>query len=422
MAAYSPISNRSSRNLAHSIRRRDSLNSSIGATSVRRLIAVVRNTNSKCGPVYSRRTLIRNLMLLSVTHFLITAGFLPFLALQGSVSVWNIPLKSHLIIMNINVGSLMLCLLYLIASASTLIGPSFVQKLGTNFTFLLCYCTYCLFYGAHLYPTIYVLIPIYLILGITLGPLTMARINFLMTISTKLSYVFSEEDEDTKYLRRTTVIRRVARTFQAAQDFGLIFGSILSAVLITYTININSNHNNNHSNNNGNNTVKALCNNCTDNCETKQLFVDCNSTSLYDYNAFLDDIFDVDEFGDRLCGSQACPMTYPLTFNVTDDNYYQVLPETTAAILTSVYMFLSFVALLISTIGFDKIRMYVHQDPLERSEGLAALRAVKESFKDPKLQLSAPLALFIGVEQAFMYADFSKVSKLVILENNRCSS
>lgn len=413
MAAYSPISSRSTRNLTHNIRRRDSLNSSIGATSVRRLIAVVRNTNSKCGPVYSRRILIRNLILLSISHFLITAAFLPFLALQGSVSVWNLPLKNTQILMNINVGSILLCVLYLLASITILFGPSIVQKLGTNFTILLSYALFCLFYGAHLYPTLYVLVPIYIILGLALGPLTIARINFLMTISTKLSYVFSEEDEDTKYLRRTTVIRRVARTFQAAQDLGFIFGSILSAVLITYTINLNANlyFNNNNSTLLTYNNNEALCNS-TYNSELK---INCTNQNQrqnynqYDYSAFLDEIFDVDELGDRLCGSQACPSAFLLTFNSSDESYYHVLPKTTAAILTSVYLGVSFLALIISTVGLDKIRMYVHQDPLERSEGLAALRAVKESFKDAKLQLAAPLAVFIGMEQAFMYADFSKV-------------
>lgn len=50
------------------------------------------------------------------------------------------------------------------------------------------------------------------------------------------------------------------------------------------------------------------------------------------------------------------------------------------------------------------------QDPLERSEGTSALRAVRESFRDTRLQMAAPLAFFIGFEQAFMYADFSKVN------------
>lgn len=42
-------------------------------------------------------------------------------------------------------------------------------------------------------------------------------------------------------------------------------------------------------------------------------------------------------------------------------------------------------------------------------------RALKESFLDCRLQMAAPLALFIGIEQAFIYADFSKVGQIHIL-------
>lgn len=463
-------------------------------------------------------------------------------------------------------------------------------------------------------------------LGIVLGPISTARITYLMTLSAKLSYGINEYDEEAKMMRRTVIIRRVARAFQAAQDFGLIFGSIVSAILITYTINLSSltyinavednstsarnfsidcnfslglaqskligsddtykfdvsnisfginvsdysgiveNSNvpkmlvstttsnnfsvlnkslvlntsnklivsynkpsvpnksfnpivsnnpdkpiisdtsiisNNHTDSNipstprinspsasnisasyksinltKNNVVtissaqssnlddsndslnvsdsnsipyynynhshispntgsqvssdeSSILNNLrkknvpivpipnTPNLQntdsnTKNLTCDSSSSSggVYDYNAFLDDIFDVDEFGDRLCGSQACPSKFLLTYNSSDETYFHVLPKKTAMILACVYIGIVTIAFVMALFGLDRMRMFVHQDPLERSEGLAALRAVKESFKDFKLQLATPLAVFIGLEQAFMYADFSKVSKI----------
>lgn len=36
-------------------------------------------------------------------------------------------------------------------------------------------------------------------------------------------------------------------------------------------------------------------------------------------------------------------------------------------------------------------------------------RSVWDSFKDARMQLIIPLSIFIGLEQGFMYADFSKV-------------
>lgn len=408
MASYSPISSRSTRNLNHVIKRRDSINSSIGATSVRRLIAVVRNTSSRSGPVYSRRLLIKNLITLCVSHIFITSTFLPFLALQSSVSVWILPLKSFIFPITVNIGSLLLTSLCLLAAVSTLFGPSVIKKLGCNSIFLVSYLTFCLFYAAHIFPILYSLVPAYLVLGLVLGPISIARITFLLTISTKITYGFTEDDEDAKILRRTIVIRRVARAFQAAQDFGLIFGSVLSAILITYTLN-SGNEGNSIDETKGIET-KPFELNCT---FTLHCNADNNSYPNGDENkAVLDDIFDLDEFGERLCGSHACPSNYVFNFNTSQENFIHVLPNTTATLLASVYLVVSFLALLTSGFGLDKIKMYVHQDPLERSEGFAALRGVKESFRDVRLQLAAPLAVFIGLEQAFMYADFSKVKLL----------
>lgn len=401
MAAYSPISSRSTRNLP-SIKRRDSMNSSIGATSVRRLIAVVRNTSSRSGPVYSRRVLIRNLLILCLSHILIISTFLPFLALQSSVSVWSLPLGNEIVPITINVGSLLLAFLYLIAAISSILSPSLIQKLGTNIILLVSYGAFAVFYTAHLYPVLYLLVPIYFVLGLILGPLSLARVSFLMTLSTKLSYVFTEEDEDSKNLRRICIIRRVARAFKAAHDFGFILGSILTTLLITYTVNLNINTRNT-------NTTDVITN-CT------AVSSSCNNVSAVnlsndDYSAFLDDIFDVDESGDRLCGSQACPTRFVLAFNGSqDESYYRVLPKTSTTLLAGIYVSCCALGFAIAATGLNKIRMFVYQDPLERPEGVAALRTVRDSFKDVRLRLAAPLAVFIGLEQAFMYGDFSKVS------------
>lgn len=139
-----------------------------------------------------------------------------------------------------------------------------------------------------------------------------------------------------------------------------------------------------------------------------------SSYNIYDYNAFLDDIFDTFE-GTRLCGAQACPPNFLLHFNMSEEGYFHVLPKNTSTVLAVVYAGLCLVAAMTSAAGLDRIRMYVYQDPLERPEGLAALRAVRESFRDVRLQMAAPLALFIGFEQAFMYADFSKVGSEILL-------
>lgn len=362
-------------------------------------------------------------MVLCISHLLVTATFLPFLALQSSVSVWSLPIEIEIIPITINVGSLLLMTLYVFAALSSILAPSVVQKLGINAALMLSYVVFAIFYAVHFYPVIYVLVPVYILLGLALGPASLAQVSFLMIISSKISYIFSEDDEDSKVLRRTCIIRRIARAIKGAHDFGFIFGSILSSLLITYSINLSNSSYTELQNITGPTTSNlsqkmqnftAFCsNNVSDNprnCSSKYETAYQTSGDIYDYSAFLDDIFDVDESGERLCGSQACPSKFLLSFNTSNESYFHVLPKTTANVLASVYVALVAVALLVSAIGLDRIRMFVYQDPLERPEGLAALRAVKESFRDIRIELSAPLAVFIGLEQAFMYADFSKVS------------
>jgi len=90
---FSPTSLRSTLSTTHrqvsvanassaSGKRRDSLSSSAGASSVRRLIEVVRTTPSNMGPVYSRRLLCRNYVTLCLGHGAAAAALVPFMALQ----------------------------------------------------------------------------------------------------------------------------------------------------------------------------------------------------------------------------------------------------------------------------------------------------------------------------------------------------
>lgn len=58
---------------------------------------------------------------------------------------------------------------------------------------------------------------------------------------------------------------------------------------------------------------------------------------------------------------------------------------------------------------------------MERPASVAAFQAVKTAFKDPRLQLAAPLSVFIGLQQGFIHADFSKVSKRYMSPAQRSS-
>ncbi|CAH1110235.1 unnamed protein product [Psylliodes chrysocephalus] len=411
-STYSPMSARSRLNLhLHgNVRRRDSINSSIGATSVRRLLAVVRggthgghNGRGGCGTASTKKILIINLVVICFSHLFSTVAFLPFLALQSSVSVWYQPVNED--VTTITTGSLFVASSFAIAAVVALIAPCILKRIDASVTIAICNGAMILFYLSHLYQFLYVTIPAYLLLGLIQGMLTSSHISFLLILSQRITSLFHEEDEEGRLARRTVIVRRVARAFRGSNDFGLIVGSVLSAMLITCTVNLKTN---------GqvmDNSTYVL-NDCPLNssyppthCQNTTNF---NPSSLYDYSAFLDDIFDKSEDG-RLCGAQACPVSSSSTNStLMTESGFRILPSKSADILIGVYGAMCGVALILSILGLDRIKMPVYQDPLERGEAMAAIRAVKESFRDPRLQMAAPLAIFIGIEQAFMYAGFSK--------------
>jgi hypothetical protein len=168
---------------------------------------------------------LRNFAALCLGHATVTAALMPLLALQAAVSA--------------NMGGLLLSALHALASLSSLVAPTLVQRVGCKWTLILGYGHACLFFGLHLYPTPYTLVPAYLALGIWLGPLVSGRVTFLMTLASKLSYVVTEDEEaedvEESSGRRQTIVRRLARGLQTAQDFGLVLGNGVTAILLWYT-------------------------------------------------------------------------------------------------------------------------------------------------------------------------------------------
>lgn len=106
-----------------------------------------------------------------------------------------------------------------------------------------------------------------------------------------------------------------------------------------------------------------------------------------------------------ICGAEYCPeeiYLYNGTINIP-------LSSGTSKILVSIWLGLAVLGLSISCAFLDS-RMKEPQNVNEKHSTQNILASVKSAFQDPKLQLAAPLTLFIGLEQGFIYADFIEVS------------
>lgn len=210
MTAYSPISYRSARASALSCRRRESMTSSAGASSVRRLIAAVRTTPS--GPRPPRKIIIRHCAALLLGHMTISAASLPIFPLQAGLFAFS----PHL-------GPLLPAFLYATAALTSCFAPIVVQKFGTNLIVSIGHLATTIFIGTHLYPKWYVLLPSYALLGICNSPCVLARTSHVNISATNLNFVCMDpEDPDEK--RRDCILRRLNRALKLAEDMGLAIG------------------------------------------------------------------------------------------------------------------------------------------------------------------------------------------------------
>ncbi|KAH8386915.1 hypothetical protein KR093_003461 [Drosophila rubida] len=416
LAAYSPspISTRSHRinpvssyqvqaALAAS-RRRESINSSIGATSIRRLITLNnRNCRHKV-PAHVRQKVWRQFTCLSVAHGLMSAVLLPVMALQGSSAVWHH--REQWLRIGPNIGSLLLSALFLLAAAMCLPSTRLIRRYGYTPLLAANCVAVTLFLLSHLYASIYTLLPAYLLLGLTLSAANSCKAALIVHYGGRLSCSQHEcafgatqtltatpaealHEEHKMFCNRDQKVRRLARWFRASQDIGLIAGALLASLLLACNANDWS---------------------CS--AASEELLQESNATLPTNLPQF-EDFYNRNEHGERICGADMCPLHHTqLSWTATQLNggnengssgsgassiYAGFIESSSRAggqALLWLYVLLSLVALLLSLI--------------QGRQGLATSGRQERAAKDVSdtLLFAGPLAYFVGTEQSYMLGDF----------------
>ncbi|CAG9103885.1 unnamed protein product [Plutella xylostella] len=174
-------------------RRRDSVASSVGAASVRRLI---NRQPPKVNPL-----VVRRFTLLCVSSAFCATGFLPFTAFVGAEA-----------------GGMALALMHAVAAVVAPLSPLILQKTGVRVVISIGHALVCVLVTAHTVDTpLPVLYILYAVCGLTLSPLSLA-----MTAS---ATTFAQHAGDEG--RRKVALRRALRALRAAQDAGLVAGALL---------------------------------------------------------------------------------------------------------------------------------------------------------------------------------------------------
>ncbi|XP_055711890.1 uncharacterized protein LOC129806975 isoform X2 [Phlebotomus papatasi] len=406
MTAYSPISSRSHRvgpqiqpplgglgGVVNPRARRESINSSIGANSVRRLLTV-------------------NL----IAHGLTTAALVPLIGLQGSSSAWFE--QNSWIYFGPDIGSILLSLSFFITAGMCLLATRLIRRLGYFIVILVSYSGLCFYLATHFFPSIYVLLPGYIVLGITLGPAWVGKLSLVVSMAGKLScgqhecYPADAYDsgEHRNLCSREENVRRLARWYHAAQDLGIIFGALLASTILSC---VSRNESGCLSGANMTNAFVPFRNslemsmirvmnttrapNVNDSSQVTSLM---NSTSvekslIFPPEGFLDAFFNTNEHGERICGADLCPVwlrptQYSNATEILSGSFE--LPIGTKTII-GVFLGMSLLALALSSMS-GHIDSHLRLEPI---------RGISDT-----LLFAGPMAYFIGTEQGYILSDYMK--------------
>jgi len=290
-----------------------------------------------------------------------------------------------------NAGSLLIALLYLVAAISAPIATFVNHKISVTKSLWLGHLAAVLFVGAHLYPKLYILAPAYALMGLSIGHLDNAKTSYMIMLASKLKLVLSEEEEfefqsKLDSTKRESLIHKLYRGMSFAQNFGLVVGGVVTYVLIRLTAA----------------TGLAPAWSAPNGANPR-------------------------EVDSRVCGYESCPRDASLLLDEYGNSSWlkgasggsngPVMPCKTTTILAGVFLGFCAVGALVNALFVHRLRICFNRGPSHKSKFENGLRTLLDTFKDSKLKLITPLLVFIGIEQGFMYADFTKVREIVIPQN-----
>ncbi|XP_045770957.1 uncharacterized protein LOC123871286 [Maniola jurtina] len=306
-------------------RRRDSAASSVGAASVRRLIARQ--------PPKIPKLLVTRFTLLCIASGLCSTALLPFTAFAGAEA-----------------GALPLAVMHAVAAIVAPFSPLILQKTGTRIVITVAHVLVCILLTAHTVATpLSILLPLYALCGVTLSPMSLA----LAASATSLAQAAGDEG------RRRIALRRALRGLRASQDLGLVCGSLLlGAALMIWPENLLS--------------LLELSTPPANSSFSKW-------PSLEDY--FLDD-----DYEEKTCGAAGCPGVQFL--------FGSSLNAEGRKVLVAVWAALAFTAACLGLYG--------------GASAPAPPPDARSVVKDPRALLGAPMGLFIGLQQGFIYTSYIK--------------
>lgn len=299
---------------------------------------------------------MKNTIYLSIAIVLCLNGFATLQALQSSVFP--------------RVGVQALCTIYSFAAISCIGAPAVIHNLGLNWSCAAYAVTSILYLSSFYFYNAYTFLISAALLGISLAPLHCAFVTYMSLNVSRLSYM-------TQGIRDKTQ-QRFLKYFCVIGKSSFFWGNVVTSVVMHFDVQ----------------DVDFMS--IYDNNSTSQSEADEISMTTYDF-CFQIHLKDAGGFRD-FAGN-----------GVTI--HFNTLRQSSIKLLVLIFVSCIVIGVLIVIVFLEKIEFLVQQDPLERPLILQIVRQIRLVLVDKQIRLAVPLVVFIGIEQGFIFADFTRVGK-----------
>lgn len=325
------------------------------------------NSASRSVRQMTERKALKNVIVLGLSFMFVHTAFVSILSLQSIMNPEG------------GVGVVSISCIYATTVISCLLAPLIINTISTKWTMIAAFVLFTGYFAGNFYPKEFMLIPLGLLLGLLAGPLMAAQMTYVTTVA--LTYAQNALIMDTD-----VVVNKYMGIFCAFYRSSYIWGNLITTLVLT--------------------------NNQTLNKVELDLYNISGNQSVSQRNLLNATIY-------RTCGAGACQVNsvskekemYDITHNLYNEAYETEIPEKIKYMLLSIYL------------GCGVMAAVILMALLDRSVGSKRINndlkiTTKELFlstvhmlKDSRCQLLVPLVLFVGLEQGFIFGDFTKVSK-----------
>lgn len=280
-----------------------------------------------------------------------------FVSLQGLQSTMN---------WEGGVGVVSLSCMYVSSILSCLLAPWIIGRLTTKWTMVTAFIFFTGYFAGNFHPEHYMLVPLAVILGLLGGPLWSAQATTLTSVALAYAEHSHQHDQD-------AVINKFMGIFCGLYRTSNIWGNLITTLVLA------------QNSTNMDNDFKMYNN------------YSKNATCGAKYCHFMDEEIDQDAYS---------------------KDTISLIPESTRIMLLSIYLGCGVmgIVILVSLLDQSK-RSKIRRNKDDELSSKELFLATIKMLRDYKCQLLILMVIFTGLEQGFMFSDFTKVSQFIIQLN-----